>query len=162
MNKAVQTVKGTHWGWYTGTLYFSSFYDLKATQMNMQRSLVQEILLFEFKLGHNAADIKIRVEWKVKVELITVTRWFKKFCWGCKNLNSQVRSGKPKTIDSEVVLQAIEANPMSSSWRVSGEFSKKLSDQARSRKPKTMDSEAKLPNSASYTIGLTRKFLRNF
>ena len=35
-------------------------------------------------------------------------------CWGYKKLYNQVRSDKPKTIDSDAVLLAIEENPMSS------------------------------------------------
>ena len=48
------------------------------------------------------------------VDHSTVTRLFKKFCSGCKNLDNQVRSDKPKTMDIEAVLKAIEANPASS------------------------------------------------
>ena len=35
------------------------------------------------------------------VDHMTVTRWFKKFCSGYKNLNDQGRSGRPKTMNSE-------------------------------------------------------------
>ena len=52
----------------------------------------------------------------------TVTKWFKKFHSGCKNLDDQVRSGKPKTAGSDAVLTDIKANPESSAWRVSGEL----------------------------------------
>ena len=38
----------------------------------------------------------------------------KKFCLGCKNLNDQVRSGRPKIINSKVIFQVIEANLASS------------------------------------------------
>ena len=51
----------------------------------------------------------------------TVTRWLKRFCSGC-NPNNQARSDKPKSVDSEVMLQAIRANQASSLWRVSGEL----------------------------------------
>ena len=50
-----------------------------------------------------------------------VTRWLKKFCSGYKSLEDQLKSGKPNTVDSEVVLQAIEKNLASSTRRVSGE-----------------------------------------
>ena len=30
--------------------------DLKAAQMNMQYSLIQELMLYKFKLGHNAME----------------------------------------------------------------------------------------------------------
>ena len=49
-------------------------------------------------------------------------RWFKEFCSGCKNLNNQARSGKFKTVDSEAVLQAIEANLPSRSRKVLSKF----------------------------------------
>ena len=35
-------------------LYFVC--DLKAVQLNVQLSLIQEFMLYEFKLGHNAAE----------------------------------------------------------------------------------------------------------
>ena len=52
----------------------------------------------------------------------TVTRWFKTFLSGFKNLGHLARSGGPKSIDSEVVLKAIKANSTSSIRRVSGEL----------------------------------------
>ena len=33
---------------------FQSECDLKATEMNMQHSLIQELILYKFKLGHYA------------------------------------------------------------------------------------------------------------
>ena len=39
-------------------------------------------------------------------------RWFEKFCSGYKNINIQARSCWLKTEDSEVVLQAVEVNPV--------------------------------------------------
>ena len=44
----------------------------------------------------------------------TVTRWLKKFHLGCKNLNDQANSGKTKNMDSKSMLQAIEADLVSS------------------------------------------------
>ena len=49
----------------------------------------------------------------------TVTRYFKKFCTCCKNLNDQERSGRSKTVDSEAMFQAIETNLISSTQRQS-------------------------------------------
>ena len=51
------------------------------------------------------------------------TRWFKKFCLGCKNIYDQGRLGKLKTIDFNDVLPSMEANLVSSTWKESGEFS---------------------------------------
>ena len=50
-------------------------------------------------------------------------RWFQKTCLGCKDFYNQVRLGRPKTMDSDAVLQAIEANLASISWKLSGKFS---------------------------------------
>ena len=40
----------------------------------------------------------------------------------CKNLDNQGKSARPKSLGSEVVLQAIETNLVSSTWGVSGEL----------------------------------------
>ena len=56
-----------------------------------------------------------------------VTRWLKKFHSGYKNLDTLVRSDRPKTMDSAAMLQAIEAYLVSSTQRVSGELSISLS-----------------------------------
>ena len=48
----------------------------------------------------------------MKVQFIhsTVIKWFKKFHSGCKNLEDQLKSDKPNTMDSKVVLQTIAVN----------------------------------------------------
>ena len=47
----------------------------------------------------------------MKVQLISlVTRWLKNFSSGCKNINDQAKTGRVKTMNSEVVLQDVEAN----------------------------------------------------
>ena len=53
----------------------------------------------------------------------TVTRWLKKFHSGSKNFDDQAKSSRPKTIDLEIALQTIGANPVSSTQGVSGEVS---------------------------------------
>ena len=50
------------------------------------------------------------------------TRWLKKFHLSCKNLDNQARSGRPKNKYSETVLQAIQANLLSSTERVSSKI----------------------------------------
>ena len=54
------------------------------------------------------------------VDHSTVSEWLKKLCPCCKNLDEQARSVRPKSMDSEAVWQTIEANPGSSTQRVSG------------------------------------------
>ena len=75
-------------------------YDLKAKQMNVQPSLIQECMFYKLEAIKNICCVK----GKVAVDHSSVTRWFKKFCSGCKNLNEQARSSRLKTRDSEDVL----------------------------------------------------------
>ena len=42
-----------------------------------------------------------------------ITRWLMKFHSGWKKLDDQVITGRPKGVDSETMLQAIEPNPAS-------------------------------------------------
>ena len=50
------------------------------------------------------------------------TWWFKKFRSCCKNLDDQAKSGRPKTVEFEVGVYAIEVNLVSCTGRISGEF----------------------------------------
>ena len=124
MTKAVQAVEGTCMivGLLTcAMLHFEC--DLKATQMYMQCSLIWEFMLYKFELGHNTIKAtKTFVVWNVKAQLITVIRWIKKFCLNSKNRDDQGSSSRPKTMNSEVVLQTIEENIVSSIQRVSGKL----------------------------------------
>ena len=52
----------------------------------------------------------------------TMNGRFKKFRSGYKNLDDQVKSDRPKTVDSKTVHQAIATNPSCSICRVSGEL----------------------------------------
>ena len=82
--------------------------DLKATQMNMECSLIQELMYYKFKQGYNPTEASknICVKGEGTVNHITVTRGLKK-CWTRVARNDQVKSGRPKTMDSETPLQAI-------------------------------------------------------
>ena len=69
---------------------FHSVCDLKAVQIKMQCSLIQEAMHCEFNLDHNVTKATKNiycVEDEGAVDHSTVTRWFKKFCSGCKNIN---------------------------------------------------------------------------
>ena len=83
-------------------------------------------MLYNFKLGHNITESTKNICCAAKgegaVDHVTVTRWFKKFCSVCKNLNDQARVDKPKSMDSEAMFQTIETNLVSNTWRVSGEL----------------------------------------
>ena len=66
-------------------------------------------MLYKLKLSHNTTEETKNICF-VKVNSSLVTRWFKKFSLVCKNLNNQAKSNRFKTMDSEIVFQATEAN----------------------------------------------------
>ena len=81
--------------------------DLKATKMNVQCSLIQELMLYKFELSCNATEVTkdiCCVKDDGTVDHSTETRWFKKSSSACNNLDDQARSGMSKTIDSEVMV----------------------------------------------------------
>ena len=88
----------------------------------MQCNLFRKLMLYKLELGNDAAETTKNIcctEWRRR----TVTKWFTKFCSIFKTLNSQAKSGRPKSINCKTVLKDIEADLMVNTWRVSGEFS---------------------------------------
>ena len=74
-------------------------------------------MLYEFKKGHNTVEDTKNIccaKGEGIVDHSPLTRWFKKFCLGFKNLDNKTKSGSPKTMDSKTVLQDIKANPAKS------------------------------------------------
>ena len=81
--------------------------------------------LCKFELEHKAAEATKNIccaKGESALDDGTVNRWLKKVHSSYENPNDQSRLGSPKTIDPEDVLQAIEANPSSSTGRASGEL----------------------------------------
>ena len=98
---------------------------LKADHMNVQHSLIQELMVYEFEMDHNTAEATKNIccaKGEGAIDHDSVSSGFKKFCSGYKTLDDQKRSGRPKVIDTDAVLQAIESNLMSNFQRVSGEL----------------------------------------
>ena len=94
---------------------------LKAALMNMQHSLIYGLMLYEYKL--EAIKNSCYIKGEGTSDHTTETRWFKKLDSGSKFLNNQARSSRPKTVGSEAMLLAIEANMVVGFWRVLEEFS---------------------------------------
>ena len=75
--------------------------DLKATLMNLQLGLIQELIFYKCKLGHNAAERTKNfccMRGEGAVDYNTVPRWFEKFYSSCRILDDQARSDGLKTI----------------------------------------------------------------
>ena len=61
--------------------------------MNAQCSIIRDFTLYEFKLGHIAAEATKNVCWakgESEVNHSILIKSFKKFCLGSKNLDDQV------------------------------------------------------------------------
>ena len=71
--------------------------------MNLKWVIYEWLYEFEMPPTKNICCVKD----SGAVDHCTVTRWFKKCCLGCKNLDDLEKFGKPKTLESETVLQAI-------------------------------------------------------
>ena len=84
--------------------------------MNIQRNLIWELILYEFELDKNNQKHLLCERWRRR----EATRWLKKFRSSYKNFDDQTSSDK--SMDYETLFQAIEANPVSSIQRVSGEL----------------------------------------
>ena len=70
----------------------------------------------------DAAKKICQVEGERTVSVCTAQKWFKRFNEGHTNLNDEPRSGRPKTVDSEALLNAVEATPSTSIRRLSAEL----------------------------------------
>ena len=95
----------------------------KTIQMNGQHSLIQELMLYKFKLGCNAVEATKKsccAKDEGAVDQGIVIRLFMYFHLGRKNLDNQTSSDMAKRVESKTMLQAIEANFVSSTQRVSG------------------------------------------
>ena len=90
---------------------------LKTALMNLQHCLIHELMIYA-KITENIYCVK----GICAVDPNIVIRWLKRFCLGCKNLDNQARSGRPKTVNSKTVLKALGSNLVGSIRRESGEF----------------------------------------
>ena len=81
--------------------------------MNLQRSLIRELMLYEFELGYNASEVTKNIccpKDEGLVDHSKVTRWLKKYHSSCKNLTELARLGKPKTVGFEDLLHVRESS----------------------------------------------------
>ena len=124
VTKVVQALKSTSWGWlYNGSwctdmlCIISLHVWYESCTVSMQHRLHQELRFYIFTLSHNTVRATKNIcclKDEDAIDHTTVTKWVKKFCSTFKNLNNQAKSDRPKNMDSEVVFQAIGANPI---WR---------------------------------------------
>ena len=65
-------------------------------------------MLYKFELGYNTVEVIKKIccsKSKGSVDHSSVTRWFKKFCNECKNIDNQAKSDIPKIVHSKAMFQ---------------------------------------------------------
>jgi len=70
----------------------------------LDKKLIQLIFLFQFKMGHKAAETTCNINnpfGQGSANECTVQRWFKKFCKGDESLEDEECSGQPSEVDND-------------------------------------------------------------
>ena len=92
----------------------------------LDKSLIQTILLFEFKMGRKAVETTHNINNAFgpgTANKRTVPWWFKKFCKGDESLEDEECSGHLSEIDSDQLRAIIEADPPTTTGEAAEELS---------------------------------------
>ena len=83
--------------------------------MMLDKKLIQLIFLFQFKMGHKAAETTCNINntfGQGSANECTVQRWFKKFCKGDESLEDEECSGWLLELDNDQIRVVTTANPL--------------------------------------------------
>ena len=92
----------------------------------LDKSLIQTILLFEFKMGRKAVETTHNINNAFgpgTANKRTVPWWFKKFCKGDESLEDEECSGHLSEIDSDQLRAITEADPPTTTGEAAEELS---------------------------------------
>ena len=95
------------------------YHNLESPEMNVQHSLIRELMHYEFELSWNAVEATKKHYTKKSLDHSTVSRLFKKSSIDCKNLDDKARSCRLMTVNSTTIVIAIEPGRPSCTRRVS-------------------------------------------
>ncbi|KAI1715023.1 histone-lysine N-methyltransferase SETMAR [Ditylenchus destructor] len=79
--------------------------------MEKNRGVIRELLKFEFELGHSAKEAMDninRAKGAGTVSRTTAYEWFSKFKSGNMTIEDNPRSGRPREVDREAVVNAVK------------------------------------------------------
>ncbi|CAD5220683.1 unnamed protein product [Bursaphelenchus xylophilus] len=91
----------------------------------MEKSEIRVLLRHYWKQGLSAAAAAKKiceVEGDNVVSDRTAQNWFKRFNDGDTDLEDKTHSGRPTTVDSEAIREAVETNPSVSTRRLAAEL----------------------------------------
>ncbi|XP_045390617.1 histone-lysine N-methyltransferase SETMAR-like [Lemur catta] len=84
-------------------------------EMMLDKKQIRAIFLFEFKMGHKAAETTRNINNAFgpgTAKERTVQWWFKKFCKGDESLEDEERSSRPSEVDNDQLRSVMEADPL--------------------------------------------------
>ena len=101
--------------WCIDTLCMASLHVwFEIHTVNVLRGLIHESMLYKLELSHNTTEATKNICYvKGKTQLMTITKKFKKFHWGCKNLDDLARLGRPKIMGLKAIHYASGVNLVS-------------------------------------------------
>ncbi|KAI1690613.1 histone-lysine N-methyltransferase SETMAR [Ditylenchus destructor] len=79
--------------------------------MEKNRSVIRELLKFEFELGHSAKQAMNninRAKGAGTVAYSTAKEWYSKFRSGNLTIEDNLKSGRPREVDREAVVNAVK------------------------------------------------------
>ena len=91
----------------------------------LDQKIIQVIFLFEFKMGHKAAETACNINNASGLGAAnerTVQWWFKKFCRRDEGFEDKECRGQPSDIDNDQLRAIIEAEPLTTAWQAAEEL----------------------------------------
>jgi transposase len=93
----------------------------------MEKNLgdIRKLLKYEFELGHNAKETVTninRAKGAGTVDYSTAKRWFSKFRSGNFETDDNKRSGRPREVDRDAVVNTVEDHPSMTTRMLADEF----------------------------------------
>ena len=76
---------------------------------------IRKLLKYEFELGHNAKQAVTNINRAKRAETVAYTtakRWFSKFRSGNLETDDKKRSGRPREVDRDAVVNTVKDHPL--------------------------------------------------
>ena len=86
---------------------------------------IRKLLKYEFELGHNAKQVVTNINRAKGAETVAYTtakKWFSKFRSGNLETDDKKRSGCPREVDRDAVVNTVEDHPSMTTRMLSDDF----------------------------------------